>query len=286
MKKLIVLTAGLALLIPSLAFADSFSLKLGYYLPRGVSNSYLTQHVDTSLWGIEFDQMTFAPKDFRGGIFGLSYERFLGPNFSFVLGVESFSRRRLGDYYDYDQTEFTDDTWFAFPVDEEPPTITDWYYVSHSFRVSSAPVTASVKFAPLGRKTKFIPYVGGGVGLYFFSAGIFGETIDFSRLDQGGNPLLWYYDYETDSAYSNPLDPALQDVEIFPVASINSRERGMAVGYHAFVGLQFPIGYRATIDAEARYHWAKGKFNDGYLVDFEDFELGGLAVSIGFTYWF
>ena len=266
MKKSIVILAGLALLVPTLAFADSFSIKLGYYMPRAVSDSYLTQHVDTSLWGIEFDQMTFALKDFRGGIFGLSYERFLGPNLSLLVSVESFSRRRLGDYYDYDQTEF-EEGWFAFPIDQEPEDITDWYYISHSFKVSSTPVTASVKFTPLGRKTKLIPYVGGGVGAYFWSAGIFGEMPDFA------DP--WVY-----------TDPTLGDIEVYPVISANSRERGMAFGYHAFAGLQFPIGYRATIDAEARYHWAKGKFDDGYLVDFEDFELGGLAVSIGFSFWF
>ncbi len=76
------------------------------------------------------------------------------------------------------------------------------------------------------------------------------------------------------------------DIEIFPSSASMPGRRGVALGYHAFAGLQFPIGYRATIDAEARYHWAKGKFDDGYLVDFEDFELGGLAVSIGFSYWF
>ncbi|HPW18021.1 MAG TPA: hypothetical protein PLP83_06535 [Candidatus Aminicenantes bacterium] len=266
MKKTIVLAAGLALLAPSLAFADMFTLRFGYFMPRAVTGSYLRQHIDTSLWGIEFDQMTFAPKDFRGGIYGASYERFLGPNLSLVLGVESFSRRRLGDYYDYDQTEF-DEGWFAFPTDQEPDDIDDWYYLSHSFRVSSVPVTASVKFTPLGRKTRLVPYVGGGVGAYFWSTGLYGERPGFE------DP--WVY-----------TDPVLGDIDVFPVVSVNSRERGIAFGPHAFAGVQFPIGYRATIDAEARYHWAKGKFDDGFLVDFEPFELGGLSLSIGFSFWF
>jgi hypothetical protein len=266
MKKLTVLAVGLALLVPSLAFADTFSVRFGYFMPKAVTNSYLNAHADTSLWGIEFAQMTFAPKDFRGGIFGLSYERFLGPNLSFLVSVDSFSRRKLGDYWDYDQTEFVEG-WFAFPIDQEPADITDWFYISHSFRVSSTPLMASVKFAPLGRKTKLIPYVGGGAGIYFWNTGIFGEIPDFA------DP--WVY-----------TDPVLGDIEIYPVIQANSRERGVALGYHAFAGFQFPIGYRATIDAEARYHWAKGKFDDGYLVDFEPFELGGLALSVGFSYWF
>jgi opacity protein-like surface antigen len=265
MKKLIVLAAGLALIVPTLAFADSFSLRVGYFMPRALSSSYLTLHPN-SLWFVEFDQMTFALKDFRGGTLGASYERFFGPNLSLVLGVDTFSRRRLGDYWDYDQTEFTEG-WFAFPVDLEPADIPDWYYISHSFRVSSTPVTLSVKLAPLGRKTKLIPFVGGGAGLYFWNTSLYGEMVDFS------DP--WIY-----------TDPILGDIDIFPVISINSREKGMAVGYHAFAGLQFPIGYRATIDAEVRYNWAKGKFDDGLLVDFDDFDLGGLALTVGFSYWF
>src|SRR5512139_933610 len=101
MKKLIVVAAGLALLVPSLAFADQFSLRLGYFMPKAVTESYLTQHLETSLWGVEFDNMTFAPKDFRGGMFGISYERFFGPNLSLVLSVDSYNRRKVGDYYDW-----------------------------------------------------------------------------------------------------------------------------------------------------------------------------------------
>jgi hypothetical protein len=265
MKKLIVLAAGLALFIPTLALADSFSLRVGYFMPGALSSSYLAQHTD-SLWAIEFDQMTFAKKDFRGGMYGATYERFFGPNFSLVLGVDTFSRRRLGDYWDFDQTEFTEG-WFAFPVDLEPADITSWYYISHSFKVNSTPVTLSVKICPLGRKTKLIPFVGGGVGLYFWSAALYGEMVDFS------DP--WVY-----------TDPVLGDIDIYPVIDVNSRETDMAIGYHAFGGFQFPIGYRATIDAEVRYHWAKGRFDDPWFVGFDDFELGGLALTVGFTYWF
>jgi hypothetical protein len=72
MKKLTVIAAALLVLVPSLAFSDSISMRLGYYMPRALSNSYLAQH-DNSLWAIELDQMSFAMKDFRGGIMGLSY---------------------------------------------------------------------------------------------------------------------------------------------------------------------------------------------------------------------
>lgn len=265
MKKLTVLAVGLALLVPSLAFADSFSLRAGYFWPRALSQSYIAQNPNT-LWAIEFDQMTLRFEDFRGWMIGAGYEYFLGKNFSLVLAVDTFSEQQFGDYRDYDQTEF-EEGWFAFPIDSEPGDIPDWYYISHNFRVSSTPLMASVKISPLGRKTKLIPYFGGGVGAYFWSAGLFGEMVDFA--DE------WTY-----------ADPLLGDIPVYPVISVNTRERGTAFGFHALAGLQFPIGYRATIDAEARYHWAKGRFDDGLFVDFDDFDLGGLAVTVGFTYWF
>jgi opacity protein-like surface antigen len=273
MKKLIVVAAGLALLVPSLAFADQFSVRLGYFMPKAVTNSYLTQHADTSLWGIEFAQMAYALQDFRGGMFGISYERFLTPNLSLVLSVDGYRRQKYGDYLDWEQAEFSDG-WYAFAVGNEPSDIPDIYYISHNFKVSSTPVCASIKFAPLGRKTKLIPYVGGGIGAYFWNTHIFGDMVDFSAVDENGVPIYYY------------PDPVYGDIDLFPVIQANGRERGIAIGYHAFAGLQFPIGYKATIDAEARYHWAKGKFDDGYFLDFEPFELGGLVVSVGFSYWF
>jgi len=265
MKKLIALAAGLALFVPTLAFADSFSLRIGYFMPSALSSSYLARNPDT-LWAIEFDQMTFEKKDFRGSMLGGSYERFVGPNFSLVLGIDTFSRQRLADYWDYDQTEFTEG-WFAFPVDLEPADIPDWYYISHSFKVNSTPVTLSVKISPLGRKGKLVPFVGGGVGLYFWSAALYGEMVDFS------DP--WVY-----------TDTLLGDIDVYPVIPVSSRETEMSIGYHAFGGLQFPIGYRATIDAEVRYHLAKGRFDDPWFVDFDEFNVGGLALTVGFSYWF
>src|SRR4030042_3294394 len=97
MKKLTVLAAGLLLLIPTLSFADSISLRVGYFMPRALSNSYLGLHPD-SLWTIELDQMSFAPKDYRGGMIGLSYDRFIGPNLSAALTVGGDNKSQVGFY--------------------------------------------------------------------------------------------------------------------------------------------------------------------------------------------
>jgi hypothetical protein len=108
--------------------------------------------------------------------------------------------------------------------------------------------------------------VGGGAGLYFYSVRIYGQMVNFS------DP--WVF-----------TDPDLGDIDIYPVESVNGREKGSVFGYHAFAGFQIPIGFRATLEAEARYHWASATFDEWFL-DFDDFDLGGLAITLGFNYWF
>jgi opacity protein-like surface antigen len=259
MKKLTVLAAGLLLLIPALSFADSISLRGAYFMPRALSNSYLSLHPD-SLWTIELDQMSFAPKDYRGGMIGFSYDRFLGPNLSMSLTVDAYNKSQVGYYNDWVLNTLTEGD-FAFPF--------ELYLgddIVHSFRVGITPVQLSLKLLPLGRKTKIIPYVGGGGSLVFTTIRMFGDQVNFA------DP--WIY-----------TDPDLGDIDIYPVEALSARETATSFGWHAFAGFQVPIGYRATVEAEARYHSAKARFND-LFVDFDDFEVGGLALTVGLSYWF
>ena len=271
MKKLTGLALGLLFLVPTLAFSDSFSLRIGYFMPSALSDAYLASHPD-SLWAIELNQMSFTKEKFRGTMLGFSYEYFVGKNLSLALTLDSYSRNKPGYYIDYVQN--TLEEWdFAFPY-------ADFYGddIQHAFSVSSTPLQISLKITPLGRKTRLIPFVGGGAGLYFYSVRIYGQTVNFGDRS-------WFYDFETETAYSNPDDPNLRDQQIYPVEQVNGREKGSVFGYHAFAGFQIPIGFRATIEAEARYHWAKAKFTEWFL-DFDDFDIGGLALTVGFNYWF
>jgi hypothetical protein len=259
MKKLTGLALGLMLLVPSLAFSDSFSLRIGYFMPHALSDTYLASHPD-SLWAIELDQMSFAKNKFRGTTFGVGYEYFVGKYLSLAVSVDSYSKQTPGYYVDYGQFELTEG-FFAFPYEFYDADI-----IEHAFRVHSTPLQLSLKFTPLGRKTRIIPFFGGGAGLYLWGVRIYGETIDFS------DP--WVY-----------TDPDLGDIDIYPVVFTNGKESGTAFGWHAFAGFQIPIGFRATLDAEVRYHSAKAKFEE-WFQGFDDFDLGGLALTLGFNYWF
>ncbi len=257
MKKHLILALAALILVPTLAFPNIMSLRGGYYFPK-------TSTGPNSLWQIELDQMSFDKSDFNGSTFGFSYEYFVGRRLSFEFSIDTYSKRRGGYYLDYVGYTF-DEGEFAFPAADYEGE----FDISHGFNVSVTPVQFSVKVMPTGRRNKFIPYFGGGVGLYFWSVGIRGSMVDFT--DE------WFY-----------TDPDLGEVPIYGIIQTDAREDTRATfGYHAFAGLMFPIGDRVTLSAEVRYHAAKGRFKDNSaFVDFDDFELGGYALTAGLSYWF
>lgn len=258
MKRLSVLVAGFLLLVPSLAFPDAVSLRFGYFMP-GAKTDILTN--PDSLWAIEFDQMSFKMTDYRGSMMGLSYDYFLSKEISLALSVDTYSKSRPGYYLDYIKYTFPEGD-FAFPEE-----FYEGRSITHAFGVSITPVQASVKLTPLGRKTRVIPFLGGGAGFTFWSVKLYGEMVNFAD-------DTWVYD-----------DPFLGEVQIYPVEIVNGRERGAQFSYHAFAGFEFPIGYRVTLMAEARYHRSKAVLKEWFL-GFDDFDLGGLALTVGFNYWF
>ena len=259
MKKTIVLAVGLLLLVPVLAFSDSISIRVGYFLPRGVTGSYLNSHPD-SLWRIELDQMSFKPSDYNASIVGIGYDYFVGKHFNLSLSVDTYNRSEVGYYLDW-VSNTLDQGDFAFPA-------ADYFGndIVHSFRVTITPLQASLKFLPLGRKGRIVPYVGGGISLTFWNIHMFGDMVDFST------PFVY-------------TDPDIGDVTVYPVTQIASHESGTSFGWHAMGGVQVPIGYRATIDAEARYHDAKANLHK-LFEGFEPFELSGWAFTLGLSYWF
>ena len=265
MKKLAVLIVALSVLIPSLGYCDMLTIRLGYYMPNAFTDSYLSSHPD-SLFATEFNNMSFLPSDFRGSILGFGYEFFLTKNISFAISLDTFSHENGGYYRNYvgivNPTGFQGE--YAFPAASY-----QGYPVQHSLDVAMTPVEFSLKFLPLGRKTRFIPYVGGGAGVYFVYASIQGEIVDFS----------------SGQLVSDANQPALGNYYIYPVVLAAAHETRAVIGGHAFAGLEFPIGYRLTLEAEARYHYARASLSHAFP-DYGTIDLSGLSISIGLNYWF
>jgi len=253
MKKTLILLFALILLGPSLVFSDTVSFKLAYFAPRAESD----------LWEIEFENMDFTKNNFHNTSLSFSYEYFLNKQISFLVGIDTYSRKKSGIYKDYVGISFTEGE-FAFPSD----IYEGEYYINHVFDVSITPIQVSMKLAPMGRRMNLIPYIGGGAGVYLWTVRLQGDMVDFND--------IWYYE-----------DPDLNaDVEIYGIYFADAREESkVTFGFHAFGGLMFLIGNRMSIDAEFKYNFVKGNLTEGFE-GFESFDLSGYQISVGMSYWF
>jgi len=153
MKKILILLLALIFLTPSLAFSNIFTFKAGLFIPRAQSD----------LWTTEFDQMSFSKSDYTTTNFSFAFEYFLTREVSVVLGLDSYSKNKLGTYLGY--IGYTNLVYipaedllldFAFPDDY----IDEDFLPAHSLNVSITPIQLSLKLTPMGRTGKFIPYVG------------------------------------------------------------------------------------------------------------------------------
>ncbi len=247
MKKTLILFLAVIFLTPSLAFSGIFTFKAGLFIPRAKSD----------LWTTEFDQMTFEKTNYTTTNFGFAYEYFLTREVSVVLGVDSYSKNKIGTYVDFVGIELAEGD-FAFPTD-----YLEDFFPAHVFNVSITPIQLSAKFTPIGRKGRLIPYVGGGVGLYLWNVRLNGDMIDFDD--------VWVY--------------VPDDIDIYPIISVDVWENSrVSFGYHAFGGVMVPFTKRMTFEVEFKYNRAQGELKD--FQGFEPFDLSAYQISLGLNYWF
>ncbi len=262
MKRPLVLVAAAVLLLSNLSLANTVTVRLGYFFPSFKD----FQGMGNSLWAIEFDQMSFEKKDFYEGVVGVTFDYFVSRQLSLGISVDTYNKSKAGFYRNWVGYSFEEGD-FAFPSDYEGE-----FSVAHNLNVSIVPIIFSLKITPLGRRNKVVPYLGAGVGAYFWSVSMRGEIVDFA--DE------WIYE-----------DPDYGDVPIYGIAPVNSHESRLAFGYQAFGGVMVPIGQRLTIDLGVLYNAAKGKFStrgDKYtgFEGFDELDIGGLTIAAGINYWF
>jgi hypothetical protein len=250
MKKAIGLAAILILLLPGLGFSDAISVRLSYFIPRAQSE----------LWTIEFENMSYQKSDFQNACLGIYYEHFISREISLLIGLDIYSQICLGNYRD----------WVGYSFVEGDLAYPDKYYdnywdISHQFSVSITPIQASLKLTPFGRRSSFIPYIGGGVSLYIWSVKLRGDIIDFTN--------EW-------------VDDNLPDVPIYGVYPTDARQESrFSVGFQGFAGVMFPIASRLALEAEFKYSYGKGNMG-GTFEGFDAFDLSSYQLSVGVNYWF
>jgi hypothetical protein len=252
MKKYVMLFLIIMLLGPGLIFSDVVSFQIGYYIPRA----------EKGLWALEFENMTFTKPDFHNTIFCFSYEYFVSNQISLSLTVDAYNKQEVGSYEGYvGYQSFTGDWAYPEPYEGE-------FIPSHALSVSNTPIHASVKFLPFGRAGKFIPYIGGGVGLYIWSLSIRGDVIDFAdkRYDEG------------------------EEVNYYPIYQLTRRgSSNFAIGYYGYGGVMIPVANRISVDAGFKISTAEANLSDELYTQFfkvETFDLSGYIISVGINYWF
>lgn len=251
-KVLLALTAGL--LLAGAASADVATMRVNYFVPRLIGD----------FWGTEFENMTLNKSSFQHASFGIHYETFISRGLSLVLGVDIFKRSKAGFYRDWVGFSLEDGE-FAFPAG-------DFYGdfdLSHSVTLSAAPLQVSLKVMPFGRRGVVIPYVGGGANAMLWNIKMQGDMIDFSD------------EYVYEDEYG--------EVPVYPVYFVDARESDglgrISFGWQAFGGLMIPVGDRMTIDVGGQYFSCPAAFENAFK-GFEDIDLGGFQLSVGFNYWF
>ncbi|TEU06364.1 MAG: hypothetical protein E3I52_04630 [Candidatus Aminicenantes bacterium] len=248
MKKSLILFLALIFLTQSLAFSNIFTFKAGLFIPRAQSD----------LWTTEFENMSFSKTNYTTTNFSFAYEYFLTREVSVVLGIDSYSKNKVGSYVDYVGIVLVDGD-FAFPND-----YMEDFFPTHIFNISITPIQLSLKLTPMGRTGKFIPYVGGGVGLYLWNVRLNGDLVDFDD--------VWVY--------------VPDDIDIYPITTVDAWESNrISFGYHAFGGIMVPFTKRMTFEVEFKYNRAQGELKEAFE-GFEPFDLSAYQISLGMNYWF
>lgn len=124
---------------------------------------------------------------------------------------------------------------------------TDGTEIAQDLRLRVVPITATVRFLPVGRGAAVEPYVGAGIGIFNWRYSEAGEFVDFS------------------------------DFTIFRNRYVAN---GNAVGPVVLGGVRFPVGALWTLGGEIRWQSAKGDTDpveSGLLGD--KIDLGGVTYS-------
>jgi opacity protein-like surface antigen len=235
--------AAIAVLAPAAAQAQimrvsgsdtrqSFGVNIGAFMPKGEDS-----RVDGDALFVNRDALLFEIDDFKGVSFGAEW--LVGVSKYIEAGVDvSFYQRTVPSIY----REFID---------------TDDTEIEQDLKLRIIPVTASVRFLPVGRDASVQPYIGIGASLLNWRYSETGEFIDFS---EGGVVFR-----DRIVAKGNTLAP-------------------MFIG-----GVRFPVADIWTIGGEFRYQAGDGDTGGAaarFATGADKIDLGGWTANVNFHFRF
>jgi hypothetical protein len=210
------------LLCSTLAEADSFAFRIGQFALKG--NSDLWEE-NVATFNVEVRDFNFI---FGGGEFTFELNEFT----DLAMGVDLYSRRVSTHYRELVRDDGTE--------------------IRQDVRLSVIPVTAGLRFMPIGKFHVVFPYVAGGFGLYPYEYVEDGEFIDFDTWD---------------------------------IFGARFRDSGVGFGGYAAVGLEARLSRGVGVFGEFRRHWVWAQ-HGGDFRDYGDFDLDARQIAFGFLFRF
>jgi len=204
---------------------QAIGFTIGGFFPRGAD---VRDKDDTILANL--DDLAFEVNDFNNVTFGGEY----------LFAISEFLEGGVGIGY-YSQTV---NSVYANFVN------TNGSEIEQDLKLRIVPITATVRFLPIGRTAAVQPYVGGGLGIFNWRYSEIGDFVDFTD----------------NSVFSNRSNPFVAD--------------GTSFGPVVLGGVRFPIGDALMIGGELRYQWATGTtggLDKGFLG--EKIDLGGTTAN-------
>ena len=226
MRRSLTLVLTLGLFAPATGYAQqqSVNFSLGGFVPRSedarVRGDVLVENLDF---------LAFNLKDFRTGTYGAEWEFPLNEFLHAGLGLGFMTKSVPSVYAGFVQDDRTE--------------------IEQNLKLRVVPLTATVRFLPLGQKAAVQPYLGAGIGIFAWRYSETGEFIDFAS---GG--------------------------EVFRDTFSDS---GATAGPVIFGGLAFPVG-TWSIGGEVKYQSAQGELDRNQLFAGDKIDLGGLSYSAVF----
>jgi hypothetical protein len=206
--------AGLA---PSPAYAQqSFNFYLGGFVPRGED-----ARSDDDVLVANLDFLSFDIGDFNSAAIGGEWLVALSDRVEAGVGLGIHSR--------------------SVPSVYTALTHADGREIEQDLKLRVVPITATIRFLPLGRTSAIQPYVGAGLGIFAWRYSEVGEFVD---------PFTF---------------------EIFRDRFVDS---GATAGPVILGGLAFPIG-PWSIGGEIRYQSGQGELDDDLGFAGSEIDLGG-----------
>jgi len=226
-----VVLVGAAFAPPAHAQSQAVSFNIGYFALRGLDARDNTDIAANELvLGGPQDLLDYRLKDFNNATFGADW----------LIGLGDFLEGGVGIAYYSSGNVTSVSRNFVNANGSE---------IVQNLKLRIVPITATIRFLPLGRRSVVEPYVGAGLGAFIWRYSEVGEFVD-------------------------------ADENIFSSSFVSS---GTKVGPVVLAGVRFPFGPYA-FGGEWRYQRAKGDLDSnvfGALASTVD--LGGNSIQASFT---